>query len=184
MGNGAQTAQQRPAWAFFYARMGGKEKSMADEAKQPETPATEPQGEGTEKTDWKAEARKWEARAKKSAAAEQELEELKQKQMTEQERTAARAEKAEAELAELKAEQERLKAAKDVAIKTGVPLNLLEFCKDREAMEDFARQYNAAQPITHSAATAPQSRITISGEGKLTGGELFAQAVKDAGIFK
>ena len=143
----------------------------------------EPQGEAESATDWKAEARKWEARAKKSANAELELEALKQAQMTEQEKERARADKAEAELAELKAERQRLADAREVANATGVPLNLLEFCSDRDAMEAFAKTYKAEQPETHAAASANPSRIVRSSTDKApSSGELFADAV--SGFFR
>lgn len=154
---------------------------MAEETKQPEPAAPEPQGEEQHETDWKAEARKWEARAKKSQNAELELEALKQAQMTEQEKERARAEKAEQELAAMKAEQQRLADARDVAKATGIPQNLLEYCADREAMERFAKEYTAAQPVTHSAAAASGTRI-VSGGAKPTDGEVFAEAVRD--LFK
>ena len=110
---------------------------MADEeVKAEEKPQGEPEAD---KTDWKAEARKWEARAKKSAQAELELEALKQSQMTEQEKATKRAEEAEKQLAELKAETQRLADAREIAERDGIPVNLLEFCADREAMEAFAK---------------------------------------------
>lgn len=156
---------------------------MAEEQAQDAAAEEQPQGEPEAKeTDWKAEARKWEARAKKSAQAELELEALKQAQMTEQEKERARADKAEQELAAIKAEQQRLADAREIAAKDGVPLNLLEFCADREAMEAFAKAYKAEQPVTHSAASATGSRIARSGEAKPTNGELFADAV--SGLFR
>ena len=147
---------------------------MAEENVQEVEQKTEPQGEA--KTDWKAEARKWEARAKKSQNAEQELEALKQSQMTEQEKLKAKAEKAEAELAELKAEQQRIADAYEISQRDGVPQNLLAFCKDREAMEAFAKAYKAEQPVIHSAASAVSSRIV--GDPKPSNGEIFAKAVQ------
>lgn len=160
---------------------------MADEkavqAEQTEPTEGQPQGEPEAKeTDWKAEARKWEARAKKSAQAELELEALKQAQMTEQEKEKARADKAEQELAELKAAQQRYSDAREIAERDGIPVNLLEFCADREAMEAFAHEYKAAQLVTHSAATAPSSRISSRDGMQLSNGEKFAQAM--AGVIK
>lgn len=155
----------------------------AVQAEQPAQAEEQPQGEPEAKeTDWKAEARKWEARAKKSAQAELELEALKQAQMTEQEKERARADKAEQELAAMKAEQQRYADAKEIAAREEVPLNLLEFCADREAMEAFAKLYKAGQPSIHSAAPAPSSRISSTDSKQLSDGEKFAQAM--AGIIR
>ena len=132
----------------------------------------EPQGEEKASIDWKAESRKWEARAKKSEAAEAELERIKQERMTEQEKANARAEKAEQELSQLKAEAERVNAAREVASETGVPFELLEFCKDKESMEAFAESYTK-QSKTHSAPSAPPSRQNQGG-GKASNRDAFA----------
>lgn len=154
---------------------------MAEEQVQQEQVAEEPQGEPKPETDWKAEARKWEARAKKSAQAELELEALKQSQMTEQQKAEERAKKAEAELAAIQAEQQRMADAREVASAAGVPANLLEYCADREAMERFAKDYQAATAVVHSAAAAPSARI-VSGGAQPSEGEIFANAVQ--GFFK
>ena len=115
-----------------------------------------PQGETeAEATDWKAEARKWERYAKKAQAAEAELEQLKQAQMTEQEKANARAEAAEAELAHLKAEKERTDAAQRIAAESGVPIELLMYCADEDAMKSFKKAYEKA---TH-APSAPSALI-------------------------
>lgn len=134
---------------------------MAEEQEVVVDQTPEPQGEEEVKptTDWKAEARKWEARAKKSEAAEAELDALKQAQMTEQEKITQRAEKAEAELAEVKAKAQRMEDARTIAERDNVPLELLEFCADAEAMEDFSRIYQTNRPTVHSAPTARSSKI-------------------------
>lgn len=143
-----------------------------------EQPTEEPQGETEQATDWKAEARKWEARAKKSAQAEAELEALKQAQMTEQEKANARADAAEKELASLKAEAQRMADAREVSQAQGIPLNLLEFCADKEAMEAFAAAYKALQtpsePV-HSASSTGGSRVVKSGEKKPETRDQFAE---------
>lgn len=136
---------------------------MADENIQEVEAAEEPQGEPKAKTDWKAEARKWEALAKKGKAAEDELARLKEAQMTEQEKANARAEKAEAELAQMKAEAERLQAAREIASKQSVPVELLEFCADVEAMEAFCKVYRETQQPIHAAAPMTGSRIVKEG---------------------
>lgn len=156
---------------------------MAEETKQPEQVAPEPQGdEHPKETDWKAEARKWEARAKKSANAELELEALKQAQMTEQEKLKAKADKAEAELAAIKAEQQRITDARELSQRDGVPVELLEFCTDREAMVRFANVYKSVAPAVHSAAPATPPRVVTSGDVKPSEGDIFAEAVR--GLFK
>lgn len=126
---------------------------MADENTQEVEQTEEPQGETKAKTDWKAEARKWENLAKKGKAAEEELAKLKEAQMTELEKANARAEKAEAELAAKNAEAERLQAARELASKNSVPVELLEFCSDADAMEEFCKVYRATQPTIHAAST-------------------------------
>lgn len=133
--------------------------------------------QGADGTDWKAEARKWERLAKKGKAAEDELEALRQQQMTEQEKATARAEKAEAELAAMKADAERLQAAREVSEREGVPLSLLEFCQDADAMERFAAAYAAENPKkpVHAAPTAPSTRIVREGEPGLTNARRFEQ---------
>lgn len=122
----------------------------------------EPQAE----TDWKAEAEKWKAQSreweKKSKAnkkAADELEALKAEQMTEQERAVKRAEAAEAELAKMVAKAEHDDAAKRVAEKSGVPLSLLSYCADEEAMEAFAQEWTNHQQPTHAVPTAKGPRI-------------------------
>lgn len=153
---------------------------MAEEQVQEQVqdePQAEPQGEAQE-PDWKALARKWEARAKKNDKAQAELEALKQAQMTEQEKAIARAEAAEKELAEMKAEKQHLADIKDVAKETGVPAELLMYCKDREAMEAFAAEYSKNQVPIHSAPTVVSSRL-VSGNGpQKTNGDLFADFVE------
>ena len=147
---------------------------MAEEIKEQEQAAEVPQGDEAQEqaTDWKALARKWEARAKKSQAAEEELERLKAANMTEQEKATARAEAAEKELAELKAEAERHAAARKVASDTGVPLELLEYCRDAESMAAFAQAYADKAQKAHSAPSAPMARQ--KGGGQLSPRDAFA----------
>lgn len=116
---------------------------MADEQTQEVEQTEAPQG-AEDSTNWKAEARKWESRAKKSEAAEKELAEQKAASMTEQEKAIARAEEAEKKLAEMKAEAEREKAMQEIASAEGVPLELLKYCADVDAMRSFAADFKAA----------------------------------------
>lgn len=156
---------------------------MAEETNEVMTQTEEPQGEPEAKeTDWKAEARKWEARAKKSLAAEEELEKLKAAQMTEQEKAIARAETAEAELARLKAEKAKAEKAKEIAEKNGVPVSLLSYCADEEAMEAFAAEYAKSQAQVHAAPMSNGSRIIRGNEQKPTTREQFAHALEAAGL--
>lgn len=127
-------------------------------------PAEAEANEADKATDWKAEARKWEARAKKSAEAEAELERLKAAQMTEAEKAAAHLAQVEAELSQLKAEQQRRTDAAQVAKATGVPVSLLEYCSDREAMEAFAAEYAEAKKGAAAAPAAERTRI-LRGDG-------------------
>ena len=156
---------------------------MADDQATEEVQPQEPQGDAEEpkpETDWKAEARKWEARAKKSEAAEAELDALKQAQMTEQEKATARAEKAEAELAEVKAEQQRMADAREISERDGIPLELLEFCADAEAMEAFAAKYKAANPPqpVRAAPKSQGSRIVRDADPAPNNAQRFAQFVE------
>lgn len=136
---------------------------MAEEQVQEVATEEEPQGEAKKPTDWKAEARKWEALAKKGKAAEDELAKLKEAQMTEKEKANARAEKAEAELAEMKAEQKRLADARDIAAKHAVPVQLLEFCADADAMERFCEAYREVHQHVHAVGSSIPSRIVRDG---------------------
>lgn len=148
---------------------------MAEEAIQEveETEAT-PQGE-VDGTDWKAEARKWERYAKKAQAAEAELERLKQSQMTEQEKEKARADAAEAKLAALQAEQERTEAARRIAQQTGVPLEMLLFCSDEDAMSDFAKKYTENTHVASAPNALSGSRVVRGNDKPADNGELFAE---------
>ena len=156
---------------------------MAEEAQ--ETVATEETQETPEtETDWqqkyedmKRHSRDWEKRAKENAATASELEQLKEQQMSEQEKANARAEKAEAELAAMKADAERLAAAKRIAEETGTPTELLEFCADEDAMNEFARLYSAKQTV-HAAPKSSASKLVIGSEGKVSNGDLFAETAE------
>lgn len=152
---------------------------MAEETQAQET--TE-QAEAQPETDWQAKyeamrehMRDWERKAKANQSAADELEKLKTEQMTEQEKANARAEKAEAELAELKAAAQKAQDAQEIASADGVPLWMLEFCSDREAMEAFAKKFKAEQPVVHAAATATSSRIVR--ESEKSNAQIFADSV-------
>jgi len=145
--------------------------------------------EGTEGTDWKAKyeemrghMRDWEKKAKANQGAADELEKLKAAQMTEQEKERERADNAERELAELKAEKARTEAALRITKETGVPLDLLMFCSDEEAMTDFAAKYTADSRIPSAPSATGVSRI-IKGDGeKPNSAAVFADVAKD--LFK
>ena len=96
--------------------------------------------------------------------------------MTEQEKAVARAEKAESELAQLKAEQQRTADAQAVSQAAGVPLQLLEFLPDKEAMERFATIYAQTLPETHAAGRAASSNVT--GDAKQTNAKAFEQFMR------
>lgn len=135
-----------------------------------------PQGETeTGGTDWKAEARKWERLAKKAHSAEVELEQLKQSQMTEQEKANARAEAAEQELAKLKAEKERIDAASKISGDTGIPLELLMFCRDEEAMTEFAKAYAKETHVSSAPSALAGNRIVRGSDKPKDNAELFAE---------
>lgn len=158
---------------------------MSEETKaETEQAETVEQPETGEAVDWQAKyeamrqhSRDWEKQAKANKAAADELEQLKAAQMTEQEKANARAEKAEAELAALKAEAARMEAAQDISAKYGVPLELLNFCKDRDAMEQFAAVYRDKAPKQHAAPSADGSRIEKGDGGRVDNGAIFADLV-------
>lgn len=114
--------------------------------------------------DWKAEARKWEARAKANKDAAEELESIKAERMSDLEKAQARAEKAEAELETLRAERKRMDDVRDVAKATGAPVELLEYCTDRAAMEAFAdewaKQREEEQAARQHVPAAPKARTS------------------------
>ena len=151
---------------------------MADEtttAQQVESPESE--------TDWKAKydemrthMRDWEKKAKANQSAADELERLKASQMSEQERTNARAEAAEAELQQLKAEIARTDAAMRIAAEKNVPVELLMFCADEDAMTEFVKTYEKNTHVSSAPNALGGSRIVRSGSDKpRDNAELFAE---------
>ena len=155
---------------------------MAEETKAAETQEQQAE-QATNEVDWQAKyeamrqhARDWEKQAKANKGAADELEKLKAEQMTEQEKAVARAEKAESELAQLKAEQQRTADAQAVSQAAGVPLQLLEFLPDKEAMERFATIYAQTLPETHAAGRAASSNVT--GDAKQTNAKAFEQFMR------
>ena len=83
--------------------------------------------------------------------------------MTEQEKANARAEKAEAELLAMKAEAARVKAAREIAAREGIPVELVEFCADEDAMERFCKVFKAFMPPAKSVASSVSSRVVREG---------------------
>ena len=152
---------------------------MADETTNEVAEVEETHVEETPGIDWKGESRKWEKRAKENAKAAEELAALKESQMTEQQKLEARAAEAEAKLAALEAEKQRTDDAQAVAKETGVPLDLLLYCADKDAMEAFAAKYAADKPEIHSAPSAPNVRLVKGADGKVSTRDTFAQLFKD-----
>lgn len=151
---------------------------MADETT---TTAQEVEADQTE-TDWKAKyeemrehSRGWEKKAKANQSAAEELEKLKTAQMSEQEKVIARAEAAENELAAIKAEQARTDAAMKISSSTGVPLEMLLFCSDEEAMTDFAKTYGQVAHVSSAPSALGGSRIIRGNDTPKSNGELFAE---------
>jgi hypothetical protein len=142
---------------------------MAEEAQATETQEqTEQTQQAEQATDWQAKyeamrqhARDWEKQAKANKGAADELEKLKAEQMTEQEQAIARAVKAEAKLAKIEAEAQRAQDAQEVAAEKSVPLKLLEFLPDRDAMERFAQAYLETLPDVHAASAVAGSRVLM-----------------------
>lgn len=140
------------------------------------------QADGAESTDWKAKyeemrghMRDWEKKAKANQGAADELEKLKAAQMTEQEKERERADRAESELAALKAEQARTEAALRISKEASVPVDLLMFCADEDAMTEFAKKYAESTHVTSAASAASSSRVVRGGESKPSNADIFAQ---------
>jgi len=158
-----------------------EETMQADPAQVDDSAQTEPQAETdwqAEAEKWKAQSREWEKRSKANKSAAEELEKLKAEQMTEQQRAEARAEKAEAELAKMVAKAEHDDAAKRVAEKSGVPLSLLSYCADEEAMEAFAQEWTQHQQPAHAVPTAKGPRIVKGNDSPQTSADVFADAIE------
>ena len=134
-------------------------------------------------TDWKAKyeemrthSRDWEKKAKAYQSAADELEKLKASQMSEQERSNARAEAAEAELQQLKAEIARTDAAMRIANETGVPVEMLMFCADEDAMTEFVKTYEKNTHVSSAPNALGGSRVVRSGSEKpKDNAEIFAE---------
>ena len=128
--------------------------------------------------DWKAEARKWEQRAKENKGAAEELAKLKEAQMTELEKANAEAEKARAEAEALKAEKAMSDAAIKVSGETGLPVELLMYCRDADAVESFAKSVaeyvEKASPAVHVGSTTGKSRIIHPDTSKASTADIFA----------
>lgn len=155
---------------------------MADEstkAQEPEQPAEDWQAKYE---DMRAHSREWEKKAKANQNAADELEKLKAAQMSEQEKANARAEAAEAELAALKAEKAKVDAATKLASETGVPFEMLMYCKDEDAMQEFAAAYAKETHMSSAPSAAGGSRIVRGDDAPKGTGELFADFAQ--GFFK
>ena len=157
---------------------------MADET----TTAQEVEAQESE-TDWKAKydemrnhMRDWEKKAKANQSAADELEKLKAAQMSEQEKANARAEAAESELAQLKAEKAKVDAATRLASETGVPFEMLMFCQDEEAMNDFAKTYAKETHVSSAPTALAGARIIRGSEKKASARDQFASLLENAGF--
>ena len=99
--------------------------------------------------------------------------------MSEQEKAIARAEAAENELAAIKAEQARTDAAMKIASSTGVPLEMLLFCSDEEAMTEFAKTYGQVAHVSSAPSALGGSRIIRGNDTPKSNGELFAELTQN-----
>lgn len=123
----------------------------------------------------RAHSREWEKRAQANQKAADELEKLREAQMTEQERERARADAAEAEVAKLRAEQARGEAAQRISAEKGVPLEMLMFCADEEAMAEFAKAYERDSHVRSAPSALAGSRIVRGNDKPRDNGEVFAE---------
>lgn len=138
-----------------------------------------------QQVDWEAkykeaveQSRKWESRAKRNSDKAKKWDEYEQQGMTEAEKLAKRAEDAEAELEKLRAKAQHDADMAEVSKETGVPVQLLAFCADRESMEAFAKEYGTEHK-TPAAAPAPESRVLRGGGAKKSNADLFAESFGD-----
>jgi len=161
---------------------GGKELQMADEStttQEAEQPAEDWQAKYEE---MRTHMREWEKKARANQNAADELEKLKAAQMSEQEKANARADAAEAELAALKAEKAKTDAATKLASETGVPFEMLMFCVDEEAMQEFAATYAKETHVSSAPSALNGSRIVRGDDSPKSTGEMFADFAQ--GFFK
>ena len=153
---------------------------MADESTQQATQVEGDEPHGEESIDWEAkykeavaQSRKWEDRAKANKEKADRWDAYEAEGMSEAEKLAKRAESAEAELAQLRASAKHDADAKEVSKETGIPVHLLAYCADREAMEAFAKEY-AADAKKPAAAPAPESRVIRGGKATTSTRDKFA----------
>lgn len=157
---------------------------MSETIEQAESVQTELET-GEKQVDWQAKyeemrqhSREWEQRAKANKAAADELQQIKAAQMSNEEKLTARAEAAEAKLAELEAAQAHAEAAQTIAAETGVPVELLTYCADADAMRGFASKYvDNKPPIAPSAAAA---RVIRGENEKRKSADVFADFMKQS----
>lgn len=156
---------------------------MSDVTNQQAEPTQEPHGTEPEPIDFEAKykealanSRKWEDRAKANKEKADKWDAYEQEGMSEAEKAAKRAETAEAELAQLKAERQHATDAAEVARETGAPVEYLQFCSSKEAMQQLAEKWQAehGEQATPAAASAPSTRYIRPEGAKPANRDVFA----------
>lgn len=157
---------------------------MTEEHAQQEQ-AQEPHG--TETPDYEAmykealaNSRKWEDRAKANKAKADKWDAYEAEGMTAQERAEKALDEAVAELEQLKAEKQHAEAAAEISRDTGAPVEYLQCCASREAMEQLADKWRAEHGggATPAAASVPSTRFIRPEGAKLANRDIFAAEFK------
>lgn len=123
-----------------------------------------------------AQSRKWEDRAKANKEKADKWDAYETEGMTEAEKATKRAAELQAELDSLKAEKQHATDASEVARETGAPVEYLQFCSSRDAMEQLAQKWQAehGEQATPAAASAPSTRLIRPDGSKPANRDVFA----------
>lgn len=127
-----------------------------------------------------AQSRKWEERAKANKDKADKWDAYETEGMSEAEKATKRATELQAELDALKAEKQHATDAAEVARETGAPVEYLQFCGSREAMEQLAQKWQAehGEQATPAAASAPSTRLIRPDGSKPANRDVFAAEFK------
>ena len=154
---------------------------MNEEHTQQEQQAQEPHG--TEAPDYEAmykealaNSRKWEDRAKANKAKADKWDAYEAEGMTAQERAEKALAETQAELEQLKAEKQHAADAAEISRETGAPVEYLQYCASREAMEQLAEKWQAehGEDNLPAAASVPSTRFIRPDSAKAANRDVFA----------
>lgn len=162
----------------------GKGHRMNEEHAQQEQ-AQEPHG--TEAPDYEAmykealaNSRKWEDRAKANKAKADKWDAYETEGMTAQQKAEKALAETQAELEQLKAEKQHAEDAAEIARETGAPVEYLQYCASREAMEQLADKWRAehGEGTIPAAASVPSTRFIRPDSAKAANRDIFAAEFK------